>query len=128
MKFSCAEYPPRCRNLVWSRKADALLSPLGKLVGSSDEQTWIPIPQGCFVSSLVEIVPVDLQKKVKMWKVHRRTDRHADDRIRKADLSFQLIWAKQSPSSFFLSINAHMWNTHTFIYPEIWTSIFVLPF
>ena len=37
------------------------------------EQTWIPFTQGCFVPSLVEIGPVVLEKKMKMWKVYRQT-------------------------------------------------------
>ena len=59
---------------------------------------WIPITQGCFVPSLVEIGPVVLEKKMKMWKVYRQTETQTDDRqtddrqqvIRKAHLSFQL--------------------------------------
>ena len=39
-----------------------LLSPLGKGLGPSFEQTWIPITQGCFVPTLVEIGPVVLSK------------------------------------------------------------------
>mgnify|MGYP003684357691 CR=1 FL=1 len=61
--------------------------------------------------SLVEIGPVVLEKKMKMWKVYRRTDRQTDRQtdgqtdgqtddgrqvIRKAHLSFQLRWAKKS--------------------------------
>ena len=41
-----------------------LLSPLRKGRGPSFEQTWIPFTQGCFVSSLVEIDPVVLEKKI----------------------------------------------------------------
>ena len=51
-------------------------------------------PLWYFVPSLVEIDPVVLEKKTKMWKVYGRTDRQtADGRqvIRKAHLSFQLI-------------------------------------
>ena len=47
----------------------SLLSPLGKGHGPSFEQTWLPITQGCFVSSLVEIGPVVLMKKI--FKVHQ---------------------------------------------------------
>ena len=75
------------------------LSPLGEERGPAFEQTWIPSTQGCFVPSLVEIGQVILEKKLKMWKVYRRTDRQTtDDRqqvIRKAHLSFQLRWAKK---------------------------------
>ena len=31
---------------------------------------WIPLTQRCFLSSLVEIGPVVLEKKIKMWKVY----------------------------------------------------------
>ena len=39
---------------------------LWKLKGycSSFDQTWIPFTQGCFVPSLIEIVPVILEKKI----------------------------------------------------------------
>ena len=85
------------------------LSPLWEGRGPSFEQTWIPFTQGYFVPSLVEIGPVVLEKKMKMWKVYRQTDgqtdrqtdRQTDGRtdgrqvIRKAHLSFQLRWAKK---------------------------------
>ena len=38
----------------------------------------IPFTQECFVPSLVEIGPVVLEKKMKMWKVYRQTDRRTD--------------------------------------------------
>ena len=44
------------------------LSPLGKGKGPSFEQIWIHFTLGWFVLSLVEIGPVDLEKKMKMWK------------------------------------------------------------
>ena len=44
----------------------------------SFEQTWIPFIQGYFVPSLVKIGPVVLEKKMKMWKVFRQTDRQTD--------------------------------------------------
>ena len=47
-----------------------VIIPLGKWRGPSFEQTWIPFTQGCFVPSLVEIGPVVLDKKMKMWKVY----------------------------------------------------------
>ena len=75
--------------------AISLLSHLGKGWGPSFEQTWILITQGCFVPSLVEIGPVVLEKKRKMWKVYRQTD-NGQQAIRKAHLSFQLRWAKKS--------------------------------
>ena len=56
----------------------SLLSSLEKGHGPSFEQTWIPSTQGCFVPSFVEIGPVVLEKKLKMWKVYRRTDGQTD--------------------------------------------------
>ena len=41
---------------------NSLFSPLGKDWGSSFEQTLIPFTQECFVSSMVEIGPVVLEK------------------------------------------------------------------
>ena len=65
------------------------------------KQTWILFTQGYFVSSLVEIGPVVLEKKMKIWKVYRqtdgRTDRQTDNGwqvIRKSHLSFKVRWAK----------------------------------
>ena len=64
-----------------------------------------PFTQECFVPSLVEIGPVVLEKKMKMWKVYRQTDGHTDrltDRQqmigdqKRAHLSFQLRWAKKA--------------------------------
>ena len=56
-----------------------------------------PFAQGYIVPSFVEIGPVVLEKKSKIGKVYRRTDRQTDDgrkAIRKAHLRFQLRWAK----------------------------------
>ena len=36
----------------------------------SFKQCWIHIIQECFVPSLIEIGPVVLEKKMKMWKVY----------------------------------------------------------
>jgi hypothetical protein len=47
-----------------------LLSPLGEGQSPSFEQTWIPSPQhaqGWFMSSLVKIGPVVLEKKIFKW-------------------------------------------------------------
>ena len=41
---------------------------------------WNPFIQGCFVPSLVKIGPMVLEKKSKMGKVNRQTDRHPDRR------------------------------------------------
>ena len=68
--------------------------------------------------SLVEIGPVVLEKKMKMWKVYRQTDRQTDRRtddgrhvIRKAHLSFQLRWAKNTlPKNKILLLQNHSAN------------------
>ena len=49
----------------------------------------------CFVPSLVEIGPVVLEKKMKMWKVYRRTDRQTDRRTDDR-WSEKLTWAFSS--------------------------------
>ena len=56
------------------------LSPLWEGLSPSFEQTWIPFTQEDFVPSLVEIGPVVLEKKMKMWKVYRQTDGRTDGR------------------------------------------------
>ena len=38
------------------------------------EQSLISSTQGCFVLTLVEISPLVLKKKMKMWKVYKETD------------------------------------------------------
>ena len=53
-----------------------IISPWKKGRGPSFEQTRILITQECFVLSLVEIGPVVLEKKIKMWKVY---DNNYDD-------------------------------------------------
>ena len=70
--------------------------------------------------SLVEIGPVVLEKKMKMWKVYRltdgQTDRQTDDGrqvIRKAHLSFQLRWAKNISHDFFVYL---VWSWLSFIH------------
>ena len=73
--------------------AISLLFPLGKGPGPSFDQTWIPFTQGCFVPSLVEISPVVLEKKMKMWKVYANDDDRQIS-IRKVHLSLRLRWAK----------------------------------
>ena len=50
-----------------------------KRAGPSFEQGWIPIFQGCFVLSLVEIGPVVLEKKIKMWKVYDNANNNDDN-------------------------------------------------
>ena len=51
-------------------------------------KTWIPFTQGYFVRSLVEIGPVVLGKKMKMWKVNRRTDRQTKRWLEKLTWAF----------------------------------------
>ena len=55
--------------------------PLEEGGDTSFEQTLISFTQVCFVPSLIEICPVVLEKKMKMWKVsYRRTDRQTTDK------------------------------------------------
>ena len=56
--------------------AFSLLSPIEKKGGASFDQTWIPFTLKCFLPSLIEIDPVVLEKKMKMWKVY---DNNNDD-------------------------------------------------
>ena len=79
------------------------LSPFGKGNGPLFEQTWIPFTQEFFVLSQVKIGPVVLEKKTKIGKVHKQTDRQTDDgrqAIRKAHLSFQLRLSKNRATKF----------------------------
>ena len=64
--------------------------------GPSFEQTWIPFTYGCFVPSLVEIGPVVLEKKSKIGKVYRRTDRQTDRQTTDERRSEKLTWAFSS--------------------------------
>ena len=62
----------------------------------SYEQTWIPFTQGCFLPSLVEIGPVVLEKKMKMWKVYDNNDNDDDGQRTNFDQkSLRLMWAKK---------------------------------
>jgi hypothetical protein len=63
--------------------------------------TWIPFTQVWFVPSLVKIGPVVLEKKSKMLKVYRQTDRQTDGRRPTPHLSFQLRWAKKWEKKIF---------------------------
>ena len=92
----------------WRRRffyfVNVFLSPLGKERGPSFEQTWISFTQGCFVPSLVEIglvvlekwTGVVLEKKMKMWKVYRRTDGRTDRQTTDDRWSEKLTWALSS--------------------------------
>ena len=71
------------------------LSPLEKGRGPSFEQTWIPSTQGCFVPSLVKIGPVVLEKKSKIGKVYRQTDRRTDRRWTTGDQKSSLELSAQ---------------------------------
>ena len=52
--------------------------------------------QGCFLPSLVEIGPVVLEKKMKMWKVYDNNDNDDDgQRINFDQKSLRLMWAKK---------------------------------
>ena len=53
-----------------------------------------PFTQGYFVPSLVEIGPVVLEKKVKMLKVYKWTDRQMDEQIDR--WSEKLTWGFSS--------------------------------
>ena len=74
----------------------SLLSPLGKGRDPSLEETWIPPTQVCFVPSLVEIGPVVLEKRLKMWKVYRRTDTQMHEQTKDNMRSKKLTWAFSS--------------------------------
>ena len=52
--------------------------------GTSYKLIWIPFTKGCFVPSLVEIVPLVLEKKMKMWKVYDNNDDNNDDKLTSA--------------------------------------------
>jgi hypothetical protein len=64
----------------------AVISPCWK--GVSFEQTWIPVPQGFFVQSLVKFGIVVLQKKSKMGRVNNGWSEKL--------LTFQLRWANKT--------------------------------
>ena len=79
-------------------------------------QTWIPFTQGCFLSILVEIGSMVLEKKMKMWKVYRRTtDRQTDgwmDRRTMVDRwSEKLTWAFSSGE---LKITLLTWSANCY--------------
>ena len=74
------------------------------------KKTWITFTQGGIVPSLVDIGPVVLEKKMKMWKVYDSDDNNNDDNddgqilIRKSHLSLRLRWAKNMESTFYMYI------------------------
>ena len=65
-----------------------------KTEGPSFEQTGFPFTQGCLVPSLVEIGPVVLEKKMKMWKVYDKDNDANDDDGQRTNLD-----QKSSPES-----------------------------
>ena len=67
-----------------------IISPWKK-VGPFTWKNYIPITQGYFVSSLVEIGPVVLEKKMKMQKVYRQT-KFIGDQKSSLELLAQVSW------------------------------------
>ena len=53
------------------------------IISPSFKQNWISFTLGCFVTSLVEISPVVLEKKMKMWNVYNNKDNDHNERQRK---------------------------------------------
>ena len=105
--------------------AFSILFPLGERPGPPFFQTWIRSTQECFVPSLVKIGPVVLEKKLKMWKVYRHTDRQTDrqmtdnrqsEKLTKAFSSGELIktqWLKIMKSKLSnLVINLHKYQSN----------------
>ena len=69
---------------------------------------WTPLSQECFVPSLVEIGPVVLKKKMKMWKVYDNANNdNGQILIRKAHLSLWFRWANLYPRMFYAKF---CWN------------------
>ena len=73
--------------------AISLLSPLGEKHEPSFGQTWILFTQKCFVSSLVAIGLVVLERNSKIWNLKTDSRRTTGDQ-KKNHLSFQLRKAK----------------------------------
>ena len=57
-----------------------------------------PFTRGCFVPSLVEISPVVLEKKIKMWKVYDNANDNEGQQTNFDHLNLWLRWAKQIKS------------------------------
>ena len=77
------------------------LSPLGKGQGPLFEQNWIPFIQGYFVPSLVATGPVVLEKKWKIGKVYRQTDRRRTKGDQKHTWAFSSGELKTEQHTFF---------------------------
>ena len=95
------------------------LSPFEKGQGPSFEQSWIRFTQGCFVPTLVAIVTLVLEKKLKMWKVYDNVN--GPILIRKAHLSLRLRWAKKFKCRAYSS--AHLMQHFLFVKENYWQQI-----
>ena len=89
--------------------------PLLEGLGPSFEKTWIPFTQGYFVPSLVEIGPVVLEKKMKMWKVYRQTHRRTDRQTTDDRWSEKLTWAFSSGELKTFGIKLSIQRTGIFV-------------
>ena len=72
-----------------------------------------PFSQGCFVPSLVEIGPVTLENKMKMWKITDRRSDHRSDGQRDDRRSKMLTWAEIAS---YLTCQ----NTCMTVFPKLW--------
>ena len=91
-----------------------LLFPLGKGYGSSFEQTWIPLTQGCSMPSLVESGQVVLEKKMKLCKGNDTDDNEDWQRkisIRKSHNSPRPIWANNNQNIAFFTFDSIMYTS-----------------
>ena len=77
--------PPKVLKYFESKFTISVLSPLGVERGPLLEQTC-----------LIEIGPVVQEKKLKIWKVYRRTDRRTDRHTTDNRRSEKLTWAFSS--------------------------------
>ena len=103
--------------------------PLERDGGPSFQQTWIPFTLGCFVPSLVEIGPVVLEKKIKMWKVYENND---DDRQRKnfdqkssLEPSAQVSWKFQKYCKY-KALNPELPTVWIYLIPLKLPSFFII--
>ena len=92
---------------------------------------WIPFTQVCFVLSLVEIGPMVLEKKKKIWKVFNDDDNNDDGQRTNCDpkstVSLWLIWANRR-----IRLHYHLKNKKVFFRLGFCSRIFIrkssLPF
>ena len=106
--------------LIKRRKKTLLIS--REFIGSSFEQTWIPYTQGCVVPRWVEIGPVVLEKKMKMWKVYDNDDDNDDGQQTKLTWAFgsgelKSIFWKILPFCNYLPLEK--WMVLSFNLPEL---------